>query len=283
MPPSPNDGATESHPEAAATTPPAPPPSRGGLRKIFWVAAFALVLLAVAALGTTGYLAQQELRRRLDRLQADLDAAHQQLSQERDRAQNFESTLGRVHELAGELGESLRELQTLTAPKSIASSRPEAAPAPSAPGKAKPPAPAASREEAVAEKPTPEAKEVTPAAEPAATEKTADQEPAVEPPPPGPGPQPGEPKAGSEPGEVVPEQNAKASPVASPPGALAKELDEMPSVLELDPDAGRVGSQTLLAPGDVAPEAPVLPPTSSRTGERAEELSESAHKAPDAE
>ncbi len=277
MPPSSNDGAANQHPEAGPTIHPAPPPSRSGLRKIFWVAAFALVLLAVAALGTTGYLAQQELRGRLDELQAELDAAHQQLSQERDRAQSFESTLGRVHELAGQLSASLRELQTLTAPRPIASSRPEATPAPPAASEAERQIPSVEPiEKAVAEEPAREAVEVEPVPETAVPEETAGREPAEGQAAPAPGQ-----SERSERDEVVAGRGKQAPTGRSLP--TTEGLDKMPSVLELKPALARSGAQPLLAPGDIAGEAPILPPAPSLTEERGEEPSEAAHEAPRAE
>jgi hypothetical protein len=93
----------------------------GGLRKVFWIAAFAVVLLAVAALGTTGYLGQREMRDRIAGLEGDLAATHDALSleqaalrAERARADGLQTTMGRVNELSVELAISLRELQALT-------------------------------------------------------------------------------------------------------------------------------------------------------------------------
>ena len=93
----------------------------GGLRKVFWIAAFAVVLLAVAALGTTGYLGQREMRDRITSLEGDLAATHDALSleqaalrAERARANGLQTTMGRVNELSVELAVSLRELQALT-------------------------------------------------------------------------------------------------------------------------------------------------------------------------
>jgi len=107
-------------------SPPSPDATagRGGLRKLFWVAVFGVVLLAVAALGTTGYLAQQELRGRLDALQTELDAAERELSETRTRARVVETTLDRVHHLSGQLAESLAELHALTAPPPAAQDGP---------------------------------------------------------------------------------------------------------------------------------------------------------------
>ncbi len=93
----------------------------GGLRKVFWIAAFAIVLLAVAALGTTGYLGQREMRDRIVGLEGELAAAQEALAleqaalrAEQARADGLQTTMGRVNELSHELAESLRELQTLT-------------------------------------------------------------------------------------------------------------------------------------------------------------------------
>lgn len=93
----------------------------GGLRKMFWVAAFALVLLAIAALGTTGYLGQREMRGRVDALQGELEttrttlaSAEEALAGERARAEGLQSTLGRVNVLSQQLAASLEELQALT-------------------------------------------------------------------------------------------------------------------------------------------------------------------------
>lgn len=100
--------------------------SRGGLRKLFWVAVFGVALLAVAALGTTGYLAQQELRNRLEALETELDRAERKLAATNARARAVQTTLDRVHQLSGQLAASLEELHALTAP----SLAPSAAPAP---------------------------------------------------------------------------------------------------------------------------------------------------------
>lgn len=93
----------------------------GGLRKVFWIAAFALVLLAVAALGTTGYLGQRELRERITSLEGELITSRAALATEqnaldaeRARADSLQTTMARVNELSSELSASLLELQRLT-------------------------------------------------------------------------------------------------------------------------------------------------------------------------
>ncbi len=112
--------------EAAPEAPTAPDDAEaggrgGGLRKVFWIAAFALVLLAVAALGTTGYLGQREMRERITALEGELvdtrsalAAEQAALGAERARANGLQTTMGRVNALANQLAASLEELQTLT-------------------------------------------------------------------------------------------------------------------------------------------------------------------------
>ncbi len=109
----------------------------GGLRKVFWIAAFALVLLAVAALGTTGYLGQREMRERITTLETELGSTREALAleraalgAERARADGLQTTMGRVNELANLLAASLQELQALTGSAPVGLEPSEAAPGP---------------------------------------------------------------------------------------------------------------------------------------------------------